>query len=187
MRRPGRGSPSPGRARWCPRGCAGAAVALLVVCAAVVTVLGVLFAGQSRPDGFDAAIDPAFLSGLGAHPAVLGFLVNFGDLPLVTVTTAALVLGCAVARRWRGAVLAAVAVPVASGLTKVCPPGIGRTHDGGFSYPSGHATIPFALATVSIILLAAPGWPRRCPLSPGGCSCSAPCCWRGPSPPPWSA
>ena len=31
---------------------------------------------------------------------------------------------------------------------------------GGLSYPSGHATTSFALATVSIILLAAPSWPR---------------------------
>ena len=156
---PGPGEPGP--RSLVPARLRQTAVALLVVCVAVVTVLGVLFAGQSRPDGFDAPIDAAFQSGLGAHPAVLDFLAQFGDLPLVTVMTAALVLGCAVARRWRGAALAAVAVPAASGLTEgLLKPGIGRTHNGGLSYPSGHATTSFALATVSIILLAAPSWPR---------------------------
>jgi len=158
---PGPGEPRPGPRPLVPAWLRRTAVALLVVCVAVVTVLGVLFAGQSRPDGFDALIDAAFHSGLGTHPAVLGFLAGFGDPPLVTVMTAALVLGCAVARRWRGAVLAAVAVPVASSLTEgLLKPGIGRTHDGGLSYPSGHATTSFALATVTIILLAAPSWPR---------------------------
>jgi PAP2 superfamily len=158
---PGPGEPGPGPGPLVPARLRRTAVALLVVCVAVVTVPGVLFAGQSRPDGFDAPIDAAFVSGLGAHPAVLGFLAEFGDPLLVTVMTTALVLGCAVARRWRGAALAAVAVPVASSLTEgLLKPGIGRTHRGGFSYPSGHATSSFALATVSIILLAAPSWPR---------------------------
>jgi undecaprenyl-diphosphatase len=128
---------------------------------AVVAVLGALFAGHTRASRLDAPVDAAFRSSLGAHPAVLEFLAKFGDLPLVTVMTAALVLGCAVARRWRGAALAAVAVPVASGLTEgLLKPGIGRTLRGFLSYPSGHATSSFALATVSIILLAAPSWPR---------------------------
>ena len=158
---PGPGEPGPGPRPLVPARLRRAAVALLVVCVAVVTVLGVVFAGQSRPDGFDAPIDAAFHSGLGAHPAVLEFLAKFGDRPLVTVMTAALVLGCAVARRWRGAALAAVTVPVASGLTEgLLKPGVGRTLRGFLSYPSGHATSSFALATVSIILLTAPGWPR---------------------------
>ncbi len=92
---------------------------------------------------------------------MLEFLARFGDLPLVTAMTAALVLGCATARRWRGAVLAAVAVPVAAGLAEgVLKPAIGRTLRGWLSYPSGHATSSFALATISVILLAAPSWPR---------------------------
>ena len=76
-------------------------------------------------------------SGLGAHPAVLVFLARFGDLPLVTVLTAALMLGCAVARRWRGAVLAAIAVPVTSALTEhVLKPGSGRTLRGCRAIPA---------------------------------------------------
>ena len=133
------------------------AAALLAACAAVVAALGVQFAGQTQPGWLDARIDAAFLSALGWHPSVLFFVARFGDLPLVTVLTAALVFGCAVARRWRGALLAAIAVPLASGLTDlVLKHLVGRTLRGFPSYPSGHATTSFALATVSVILLAAP-------------------------------
>jgi len=138
-----------------------AAGVLLAACLTVVTVLAVLFAGHSAPDRFDAAVDAAIRSGIGAHVALLESLSRFGDRPLVTVLTAALVLGCAAARRWRGAVLAAVAVPVASGLAElVLKHIIGRTLHGWLTYPSGHATCTFALALISTILLAAPARPR---------------------------
>ena len=133
------------------------AVALLAACVAVVAALGVQFAGHTQPGRLDARIDAAFRSAFAAHPGLLQFLPRFGDLPLVTVMTAALVLGCAVARRWRGALLAAIAVPVSSGLSEgILKHLVGRTLRGWLSYPSGHATSSFALATVSIILLAAP-------------------------------
>ena len=164
--RPRRARPWSGRERPAPRPLIparlrGVAVALLVACVAVVAVLGMRFAGHTRPGRLDAAIDAAFRSGLAPYHGVLEFLARFGDLPLVTAMTAALVLGCAAARRWRGAVLAAVAVPVADGLAEgVLKPAIGRTLRGWLSYPSGHATSSFALATISVILLAAPSWPR---------------------------
>ena len=129
----------------------------MVTCVAVVAALGVQFAGHTQPGRLDAPVDAAFRSALAGHQGILLFLARFGDLPLVTVMTAALVLGCAVARRWRGALLAAIAVPVASGLTEgILKHLVGRTLRGWLSYPSGHATSSFVLATVSIILLAAP-------------------------------
>ncbi len=129
--------------------------ALLLACVVVVAALGVQFAGQTQPGRLDAPIDAAFVSALGGHPSVLFFLAQFGDLPLVSVLAAALVLGCAVARRWRGALLAAIAVPLASGLTElVLKHLVGRTLRGWPSYPSGHATTSFVLATVGVILLA---------------------------------
>ena len=137
------------------------AVALVAACVAVIAVLGVLFSGQSRPDRFDAAVDAAVRSGAGAYVGLPDFLINFGNLPLVTVMTAALVLGCAAARWWRGAALAAVAVPAASGLTElVLKHLIGRTLHGWLTYPSGHATVTFALAAVSAILLTGPSCPQ---------------------------
>jgi membrane-associated phospholipid phosphatase len=75
----------------------------------------------------------------------------------VTVVTMVLVLACAAARRWRGSVLAAVAVPAAAALTElVLKPFIHRTLHGALSFPSGHATSMFALAIVSAVLLADP-------------------------------
>lgn len=133
----------------------------MLACAAVVAGLGALFAGQSRPDRLDAAVDGWVRSAIGTHPTPLNVLVSFGDGPLVTTATVALVLAAVAARRWRGAILAAVAVPSAAALTELAlKPLIGRTLDGGLSYPSGHTTNDFALATVTVILFAGPARPR---------------------------
>ena len=157
----------------------------MLACAVVVAVLGALFAGQSQPDRLDAAVDRWFRSTIGTHPAPLNVLVNFGEPPLVIALTVVLVLAAVVARRWRGAVLAAVAVPLAVGLTELAlKPLFGRTIGGALSYPSGHATSGFALATVAAILFAAPARPGF-PPSPGGCSCSARSCSPRPWPSPW--
>ena len=133
----------------------------MLACAVVVAVLGALFAGQSQPDRLDAAVGDWLRSTIGTHPAPLNVLVNFGEPPLVTALTVVLVLAAMVGRRWRGAVLAAVAVPLAVGLTELAlKPLFGRTIGGALSYPSGHATSGFALATVAAILFAAPARPR---------------------------
>ena len=133
----------------------------MLACAAVVAVLGALFAGQSQPDRLDAAVGHWLRSSIGTHPAPLHVLANFGGPPLVTALTVVLVLAAMAARRWRGAVLPAVAVPLAVGLTELAlKPLFGRTIGGALSYPSGHATSDFALATVAAILFAGPARPR---------------------------
>ncbi len=133
----------------------------MLACATVVAVLGALFAGQSQPDRLDAAVGHWLRSSIGTHPAPLHVLANFGEPPLVTALTVVLVLAAMVARRWRGAVLPAVAVPLAAALTDLAlKPLFGRTIGGALSYPSGHATSDFALATVAAILFAAPARPR---------------------------
>ena len=133
----------------------------MLACATVAAVLGALFAGQSRPDWLDAAVGHWLRSTIGTHPAALHVLANFGEPPLVTALTVVLVLAAVVARRWRGAVLAAVAVPLAAALTELAlKPLYGRTIGGALSYPSGHATSDFALAAVAAILFAAPARPR---------------------------
>ena len=77
--------------------------------------------------------------------------------------TFALILACAVTRQWRGAVLMAVAVPVAIGLTEyVLKPSVGEAI--GQAFPSGHATSSFALAATFAVLLASP----PCRRVPGG-------------------
>jgi membrane-associated phospholipid phosphatase len=74
--------------------------------------------------------------------------------------TFALLLACAITRRWRGAVLTALAVPLAIGLTDyVLKPTVGEAI--GAAFPSGHATSSFALAASFAVLLANP--PFRVP------------------------
>jgi membrane-associated phospholipid phosphatase len=140
------------------------AALLAAGCAAVTVLLALAFAGQSRPDRLDAAVDAAVRDAIGGHPGPLHLLANLGGQEIVTVMTVALVVACFAARRWRGAALAGVAVPAASALTEsVLKPLVDRTigsYPGYPSFPSGHATAMFALAGTCAILLAGPSRPR---------------------------
>jgi undecaprenyl-diphosphatase len=137
------------------------AALLSAACAAVAAFLGVRFAHHSRAGWLDTAVDDRIRASLGDHPALLNPLVDLGSAIPVTVLTTALVLLCLATRRWRGAVLAAVAVPAAAALTeRVLKPLVDRTLQGGLSYPSGHSTGVFALAAVIAVLLAGPLQPR---------------------------
>jgi membrane-associated phospholipid phosphatase len=134
--------------------------ALLAACVAAMAVAGVRFPGYRLPAWLDAAFDPRIETHLGRFPVLLDWLPRFGELKPVTVMTFTLILACAVTRRWRCAVLTALAVPVAIGLTVyVLKPTVGEAIGQGF--PSGHATSSFALAACFAVLLANP--PRRVP------------------------
>ena len=91
---------------------------------------------------------------------LLDWLPHLGQLKAVTAMTFALLLACAITRRWRGAVLTALAVPLAIGITDyVLKPTVGEAI--GAAFPSGHATSSFALAASFAVLLANP--PFRVP------------------------
>jgi membrane-associated phospholipid phosphatase len=133
------------------------AAAILAVCAAVTALLGALFARQTRAGPLDAWVDARIQAGLGGQRRVLNDLSGLGDLRPVAAMTAALIVACLLTRRWRGAVLVAVAVPVAAGVTElVLKPLIGRTLTGDLSFPSGNETRVFALAAAFAVLLANP-------------------------------
>jgi membrane-associated phospholipid phosphatase len=137
------------------------ATAVAAACGVVTTVLGLWSAGQARPDRFDAAVDGWLREAGAGHIGALKSLESVGNPVPVTVITAILVLACLLARRWRGAVLVAAAVPAASGLTEgVLKPLTDRTIQGWLSYPSGHATGMFTLATIALVLLTGPSRPR---------------------------
>jgi membrane-associated phospholipid phosphatase len=134
--------------------------ALLASCAAVPAVLAALLVGHGKQGWLDSVADLRIRAGMGRFPALLNWLPDLGALKPVTLMTLALVFGCLAVRRWSGAILAAVAVPVATGLTEyVLKPYVGGPLDAAF--PSGHATSMFALAAVFAVLLANP--PRRRP------------------------
>jgi membrane-associated phospholipid phosphatase len=137
------------------------AAAILAGCAAVTAVLGALAAGQTRAGPVDRWVDARIQGGLGAHWRGLEDLAGAGDVMPVVVMTAVLVAACLVTRRWRGAVLAAVAVPVAAGVAElVLKPLVGRTLMGALSFPSGTETRVFAVAAVFAVLMADPVRPR---------------------------
>ena len=139
------------------------AITLLAACVALMAVTGVRFPGYGLPGWLDATFGPRLQTHLGQFPVLLNWLPYIGTLEPVAIMTLALILACAVTRRWRGAVLAVAAVPIAIGLTEyVLKPSIGEAI--GQAFPSGHATSMFALAASCAVLLANP--PRR--RVPGG-------------------
>jgi membrane-associated phospholipid phosphatase len=134
------------------------AATLLAACAAVTAALALQSVGQGQPGRLDSALDPRIQAELSRVPVLLSWLPDLGTLRPVALITLALVVACVAARRWSGAVLAAVAAPAAVGLTEyVLKPSVGQVIEQAF--PSGHATSMFALATICAILLVDP--PRR--------------------------
>ena len=140
-----------------------AAAALTVACAAVVLALGLRYHGQPNDGWLDAVLDPRIQSALGRFSRTLRFLADVGTLVPAALMVAALVAACLASRRRTGAVLAAVAEPVAIVLAEyVLKPLVARTHGGSLTFPSGHATALFALAVTVAVLLADPPrgrWP----------------------------
>jgi membrane-associated phospholipid phosphatase len=146
----------PVQQRLMPRRLRLSAAVLLAICATVTAVLGAHVADLNT--WLDSTIDPRIQDQLGRFPGPLSWLPDFGTLRPVTLMTFALVFICVITCRWAGAVLAAVAVPTATGLTEyVLKPYVGRAI--GQSFPSGHATSMFALAAICTVLLVNP--PRR--------------------------
>jgi membrane-associated phospholipid phosphatase len=127
---------------------------LLAGCVTVLVTLGLLFRDQARPDRFDSAVDTAVIAAFRGHQGVLPWLARPGSTgPLIAVSVA-IAVGCLLARRLNGAVLAACAVPVtAFADDAVLKHLFGRSHLGQLSYPSGHAASAMTLATVLGVLL----------------------------------
>jgi len=133
-------------------------MALLAACVAAMAVTGIRFAGYGLPGWLDAAFGPRIQAHLSRFPLLLNSVPDVGTLEPVAAMTLALIVACAGTRRWRGALLAVTAVPIAIGLTEyVLKPSIGGAI--GQAFPSGHATSMFALAGCCAVLLANP--PRR--------------------------
>jgi undecaprenyl-diphosphatase len=136
------------------------AIALTFVCFGMTVALGGRYAGQSEAGWLDAAIGSRVQARLAGQVPLLslGLLVQ---LPAVAVITVLLCGWHLLTGRWRPLTLVLIAVPAAGVATEVVlKPFIGRTHLGGFAFPSGHATAAFAIAVVVAVLLANPPRPR---------------------------
>lgn len=138
------------------------AAVLVAGCAVVVAVLGVLFARQSRADGFDRAVDAPIITWFAHRQDLAGWLSYPGTLIPAVAASVIIAAACLLAGRPNGAVLAVAAVPVATGLSDaVLKPLVHRTYLGGVVYPSGHTTTVFALAAVLTVLLLRSGTALR--------------------------
>jgi membrane-associated phospholipid phosphatase len=134
------------------------AVGLLACCAVLVIVLGVLVAHEATADRVDQAIDTPVIAWFTGHPVLALRMAYPATLVPAGVVSLIAALAC-LARGWlRGAVLALLAVPVASGLNDaLLKPLFHRTYEGVLSYPSGHTSAITALAAaLTILLLLAP-------------------------------
>jgi len=130
------------------------AVGLLAGCAVILIVLGVLFAGQGTADPFDRAVDAPLLGWFTSHP-LLALRMAY-PATLVPAGAASLIAALAcLARGWlRGAALALLAVPLASGINDaILKPLFHRTYLGQLTYPSGHTAAISALAAALTVLL----------------------------------
>jgi membrane-associated phospholipid phosphatase len=150
----------PGTCPLLPPAARRVAAALVAICVAVTAFLGVWFAGQTRAGWLDGAVDGRIRAALGGHTGALDRLAALGNPIPVNAMAAALLLACLATRRWRGAVLVAVAAPAAQALSELLlKPAVGRTLRGALSYPSGTATGMFAVAATFAVLLAVPARP----------------------------
>lgn len=138
------------------------AAAIVTACAVTTALLGAWLGHGAHTDRVDTVIDARVKAILPGNAKLLERLAWPGGLRATIGVTAVLVLVCLLRRRYRGAALAAISIPAAAVITeRLLKPLVGRTALGFLSFPSGHATGTFALATAITVLLAgAPGIPR---------------------------
>lgn len=129
-----------------------AAIAVVMACCITVGVLGGIFHHGSTPDALDRAVFRA----VWPHRTGLDPLATVGDTVPMAVLTAVLCYCCLATRRYRGAIMVALAVPAASAITELLKHVIHRIYIDFLSFPSGHATATFALITCIAVLLIDP-------------------------------
>lgn len=136
------------------------AAALAIAGVVVTAALGLLLAGHAHPGRVDGWVDGQIDARLGPHPR-LGDVIYLGDPRWVVVISAAAVVACLLARRFRGALLVAIAVPAAGGLTDhILKPLVDRTASSGAPiYPSGHTAAVTTMAVAAVLVLTGPGRP----------------------------
>ena len=129
-----------------------AALATAVACAITLGVLSAVFYHGSTPD----ALDKAVFRLVWPHRVGLDPLVVLGDTVPITLLTAVLCYCCLALRRYAGAIMVVLAVPVAAGFTELLKHVVHRIYIDFLSFPSGHATATFALITCVAVLLINP-------------------------------
>ncbi|MFF3879162.1 phosphatase PAP2 family protein [Streptomyces sp. NPDC001978] len=120
-----------------------------------VIVLGVLYAGHSRPGKVDGWIQPA-VEGVRPPWRNVALATDFWGEPAgAAMLVVAAVAGCLLLRRPRAAVLIVAGVGMTVATTTLLKSLVGRTiHGDNLSYPSGHTAFATALALMVALLAA---------------------------------
>jgi membrane-associated phospholipid phosphatase len=129
-----------------------AAVAVTLAALGFV-VLAAHYAGGSTAGRFDTHIEGMVGALTPGKNRVLSAVVILGNpLPVATATLALSGI-CLMLGRYRLALLAVVGPGLTGVATTLFKPLIGRTLEGGFIYPSGHAGAATALGLIAALLL----------------------------------
>jgi undecaprenyl-diphosphatase len=138
------------------------AAAIVAACVVTTALLGAWLGHGAHTDRVDTVMDARVKAILPGNAKLLERLAWPGSLRAIIGMTAVLVLVCLLRRRYRGAALLAISIPAAALITeRLLKPLVGRTALGFLSFPSGHATGTFALATaITVLLTGASGIPR---------------------------
>lgn len=136
--------------------------AVVACCVVLVAGLGELFAHMTKVDSFDNAVDSPIVALLRDHGGLAYRLTYPGTLYPAVVLSGIIVVICLLTGRLNGALLAVAAVPVADGLDDgLLKPLVDRTYFGQLTYPSGHTTAAFAMATTIALVFVIPPQPYR--------------------------
>jgi len=135
-------------------------VLVIAVAGALLTLLiGLPYAGEHAAGALDTAITGALVDVVGSGE-LAWLLVTPSEPPVLLPVGALVVAVCLAQRRWRGAVLVAVAPLLAVALnTWALKPAFDRMSERHLVYPSGH-TVSIVAVCVVVVLLARPGVAR---------------------------
>ncbi|HEU5416468.1 MAG TPA: DUF427 domain-containing protein [Streptosporangiaceae bacterium] len=133
------------------------AAVLAAGCTVLAVVLGIVEHDSVRQGAFDTRVDNWIIGLFGHRDELIIVMRELGSPLVVTIVCAVIAGACALARRYRAALLVVITVPLASVITEfVGKPLVGRRFVGFLSYPSGHTTGIGALAVALIIVVAGP-------------------------------
>jgi membrane-associated phospholipid phosphatase len=128
------------------------ALALLVLCAALVTVLGVRYHDDVRAGRLDARVYSEVSDVTGAYHHVLSGLASTVPV-LVPGLAVVLAAVCAATRRWRAAALALAAPALTALVVESVKHVVDRTMRSGLAYPSGHTAGATSILVVAGLLV----------------------------------
>ncbi len=121
---------------------------VVVVCMIGLAALALRFGGTTTAGRTDTRAEVLVQTWVGQYADTLRYVVRLGDARNVVAAALVLAVVCLLLGRPRLA-LVAVAGPAVTGVvTTVLQPVIGRTIEGGYALPSGHAGGLTAVATV---------------------------------------